>query len=129
MRVIDMTPVNLVATKNLHTILFSFRPNGSSAVDQTTIVGEGVYSVTRDSAGSFTVRLEADYKTTPIEFDPSVSTAGAAVDIQAQPGSYTAPTATERTLLVINLKTGTVNTDLASDANTVVRVRVTFVMV
>lgn len=39
----------------------SFGPNGSSAVDQTTIRGRGVASVARTAAGVFTVTLQDVY--------------------------------------------------------------------
>jgi hypothetical protein len=39
----------------------SFGPNGSSAIDQTTIRGRGVASVARSAAGVFTVTLSDVY--------------------------------------------------------------------
>lgn len=39
----------------------SFGPNGSSAIDQTTIRGRGVASVARSNAGVFTVTLSDVY--------------------------------------------------------------------
>lgn len=39
----------------------SWAPNGSSAVDQTSIKGRGVASVTRASAGAFIVTLQDVY--------------------------------------------------------------------
>lgn len=39
----------------------SFGPNGSSAIDQTTIRGRGVASVERSAAGVFTVTLSDVY--------------------------------------------------------------------
>lgn len=42
-------------------VAFSFVANGSSAVDQTTIRGPGVVSVTRGATGRFDVVLDSAY--------------------------------------------------------------------
>lgn len=39
----------------------SWAPNGAGAVDQTTIRGRGVESVTRTGAGTFVVKLQDQY--------------------------------------------------------------------
>lgn len=50
------------ANDNLVDIVVSWDSNGSSAVDDTTIRGRGVTSVTRDSAGVFTVVFARDVR-------------------------------------------------------------------
>lgn len=91
----------------------SWAPNGSSAVDQTSIKGRGVASVTRDSAGTFTVLLQDVYPT----LLAAVATAqlATAADIVAQVGTSTVSTNTKS--IVVTLLAGAVATDVAANAN------------
>jgi hypothetical protein len=95
------------------TLGISWAPNGSSAVDQTTIKGRGVTSVTRDSAGVFTVALQDVYPT----LLAAVATAqlATAADIVAQVGTSTL-TANGKAI-VVTLLAGAVATDVAANAN------------
>lgn len=91
----------------------SWAPNGSSAVDQTTIKGRGVTSVTRNSAGVFTVLLQDVYPT----LLAAVATAqlATAADIVAQVGTSTL-TANGKSIVVTLLAAATA-TDVAANAN------------
>jgi len=91
----------------------SWAPNGSSAVDQTSIKGRGVASVTRDSAGTFTVLLQDVYPT----LLAAVATAqlATAADIVAQVGTSTVSTNTKS--IVVTLLAGASATDVAANAN------------
>lgn len=95
------------------TLAISWAPNGTSAVDQTSIRGRGVTSVTRNSAGVFTVALQDVY--------PSLLAAVAtmqlatAADIVPQIGTSLL-TANGKTIVVALLAAATA-TDVAANAN------------
>lgn len=91
----------------------SWAPNGSSAVDQTTIKGRGVTSVTRNSAGAFTVLLQDVYPT----LLAAVATAqlATAADIVAQVGTSTL--AANGKSIVVTLLAAATATDVAANAN------------
>lgn len=91
----------------------SWAPNGSSAVDQTSIKGRGVTSVTRDSAGVFTVLLQDVYPA----LLAAVATAqlATAANIVAQVGTSTL-TANGKSIVVTLLAVATA-TDVAANAN------------
>ena len=95
------------------TLGISWAPNGSSAVDQTSIKGRGVASVTRNSAGAFTVLLQDVYPT----LLAAVATAqlATAADIVAQVGTSTL-TANGKSIVVTLLAAATA-TDVAANAN------------
>jgi hypothetical protein len=95
------------------TLGISWAPNGSSAVDQTSIKGRGVTSVTRNSAGAFTVLLQDVYPT----LLAAVATAqlATAADIVPQVGTSLL-TANGKTI-VVTLLAGAVATDVAANAN------------
>jgi hypothetical protein len=95
------------------TLGISWAPNGSSAVDQTTIKGRGVTSVTRDSAGVFTVALQDVYPTLLAAF--ATAQLATAADIVAQVGTSTL-TANGKAI-VVTLLAGAVATDVAANAN------------
>jgi hypothetical protein len=95
------------------TLGISWAPNGSSAVDQTTIKGRGVTSVTRDSAGVFTVALQDVYPTLLAAF--ATAQLATAADIVAQVGTSTL-TANGKAI-VVTLLAGAVATDVAADTN------------
>lgn len=116
-----------VHTPNTRAVEFSFAPNNTSAVDQTTIKGKGVASVTRSAAGKFTCAL-TDSWTSLVGCWPEVRTAQDAVDIYAQAGAFTAGTTAANASIVVKLKTGSTNTDLAADADTIVSVRLVFLV-
>jgi len=98
---------------NVVTLGISWAPNGSSAVDQTSLKGRGVASVTRNSAGVFTVLLQDVYPT----LLAAVATAqlATAADIVAQVGTSTL-TANGKSI-VVTLLVGAVATDVAANAN------------
>ena len=91
----------------------SWAPNGSSAVDQTSIKGRGVASVARTAQGVFTVTMQDVYPTVLA----AVATAqlATAADIVAQVGTSTL-TANGKTI-VVSLLAGATATDVAADAN------------
>ena len=91
----------------------SWAPNGSSAVDQTSIKGRGVASVARTAQGVFTVTMQDVYPT----LLAAVATAqlATAADIVAQVGTSTL-TANGKTI-VVSLLAGATATDVAADAN------------
>ena len=95
------------------TLGISWAPNGSSAVDQTSIKGRGVTSVTRNSAGVFTVLLQDVYPT----LLAAVATAqlATAADIVAQVGTSTL-TANGKSIVVTLLAAATA-TDVAANAD------------
>jgi len=95
------------------TLGISWATNAGSAVDQTSIKGRGVASVTRDSAGTFTVLLQDVYPT----LLAAVATAqlATAADIVAQVGTSTVSTNTKS--IVVTLLAGASATDVAANAN------------
>ena len=95
------------------TLGISWAPNGSSAVDQTSIKGRGVASVARTAQGVFTVTMQDVYPTVLA----AVATAqlATAADIVAQVGTSTL-TANGKTI-VVSLLAGATATDVAADAN------------
>jgi hypothetical protein len=95
------------------TLGISWAPNGSSAVDATSIKGRGVASVTRNSAGVFTVLLQDVYASVLA----AVATAqlATAADIVAQVGTSTL-TASGKSI-VVTLLAGATATDVAANAN------------
>lgn len=78
------TDLNPMRTPNPEAVRLSgsFAPNGSSAVDQSTIKGRGIKSVTRDGAGLFTIQAEGNYQDL-LSHNLSVQLA-AATDLKAQ---------------------------------------------
>ena len=95
------------------TLGISWAPNGSSAVDQTSIKGRGVASVARTAQGVFTVTMQDVYPTVLA----AVATAqlATAADIVAQVGTSTL-TANGKTI-VVSLLAGATATDVAANAN------------
>ena len=95
------------------TLGISWATNAGSAVDQTSIKGRGVASVTRNSAGTFTVLLQDVYPT----LLAAVATAqlATAADIVAQVGTSTVSTNTKS--IVVTLLAGAIATDVAANAN------------
>jgi hypothetical protein len=95
------------------TLGISWAPNGSSAVDQTSLKGRGVASVTRNSAGVFTVLLQDVYNSVLA----AVATAqlATAADIVAQVGTSTL-TASGKSI-VVTLLAGATATDVVANAN------------
>lgn len=104
------------AGKRNHFIGGSFAPNGSSAVDPTTIKGQLVASVTRVSAGLFEVTLRIGVKDV-ISIVPSTQVNSAAtVDVYAQTGAVTITAGP--LVFRIHIKTGGTDTDFpAFDAS------------
>lgn len=94
---------------------FSFAPNGAGAVDQTTINGRGIESVTRTGAGEFDVKLQDVYPQL-LACTGNVRS-NAAANLIVNFGAQTLTTAT-RTIRVrlIDGATGAA-TDLAANAN------------
>jgi hypothetical protein len=115
----------IVETPNTRVVEFSFAPNNTSAVDQTTIKGKGVASVTRSAAGKFTCAL-TDSWTNLHSARADVRMSSDAVDLYAQLGAFTAGTTAANASIVVKLKTGSTNTDIAADADTIVSVRLVF---
>ncbi len=115
------------ATPNTRAVEFSFAPNNTSAVDQTTIKGRGVASVTRSAAGKFTVALTDSY-TSLLGGGADVRMSADNVDLYAQLGAFTAGTTAANASIVVKLKTGATNTDLAADADSIVTVRLVFLV-
>jgi len=95
------------------TLGISWAPNGSRAVDQTSLKGRGVASVTRNSAGVFTVLLQDVYNSVLA----AVATAqlATAADIVAQVGTSTL-TASGKSI-VVTLLAGATATDVVANAN------------
>jgi len=89
----------------------AFRPNGTSAVDNTLNKGIG-FSVARTNAGIFTITLEDSYPGL-ISADASVQL-NAVADLKAQWGAIDVVTAKT---LVLNILAVATATDIASHAN------------
>lgn len=92
----------------------SFAPNGSSAVSQDSIKGRGVKSVTRDGAGLFTIKSEANYQDL-ISHNLSVQLA-AATDLKAQLVSKTLDASGGATFQIRLVAVAT-ETDMSANAN------------
>jgi hypothetical protein len=101
----------------------SFAPNGASALVATGVKGKGV-TVARTSAGLFTITFANGY----VDLICATATAqlATAADINAQIGTYTAPTATASATLTVRLIAVATETDVAANANNRVNVRCTF---
>jgi len=97
----------------------SFRPNGSSAVDNTLNTGIG-FSVVRDDVGDFTITLEDSY----FGIDSAQCSLGLAAPGDSKVNFGDIDVVTARTL-ILNVITGAVSADLASDPDT----RVHFLLV
>ena len=91
----------------------SWATNGASAVDQTSLKGRGVASVTRNSAGVFTVLLQDVY---PVLL-AAVATMQAASAINIVPQVSTSTLTANGKSLVVRLLAGAVETDVGADAN------------
>lgn len=101
----------------------SFAPNGTSAVDQASIRGRGVESVTRDNVGLFTVKL-ADVYPTLLACTATLQLASADDKCVANIGTVDL---NARTVVVrIYDISGAALADVAADANN--RVNLTFVL-
>lgn len=90
---------------------FSFAPNGSSAVAQSSIQGEGIASVTRTGVGVFDVVLKSPWYQFQ-GYTPSLQL-NADADSQITSWNYVASTRT----LTIRVRTAAVAADIAANAN------------
>ena len=101
---------------------FSFYTNGSSDPSNTTALGKQVGTVARTSAGKFTLTLTNRFPAIVGVF-PAVGTAADDVDLypQADLSGYAASGT-----IIVKLKTGATNTDLAAGTNNMVSLLVLF---
>ncbi len=91
---------------------FSFAPNGSSAVTQSTIIGDrAIASVTRAGVGDFDIVVRDDYAVV-LGFLPSVQLATTA-DVTVSDWDYAPTTNTLR----IQVRSGGSAADIAANAN------------
>jgi len=98
---------------NVYALAFSFAPNGASAVDQDSIVGRGIASVTRDDTGDFTIVLEDKwYALLSAQFTISHN---ADTDVVAQIASEDVNGSTPK--IVIRILAVATPTDIAANAN------------
>lgn len=96
-----------------YVVAFSFAPNGTSAVDQTSIVGRGIKSVARDAVGDFTVTLEDKW---PALLGAHFTIShNADTDVVPQIASEDVGGATPK--IVIRVLAGATPTDIAAHAN------------
>lgn len=104
----------------------SFAPNGSSAVDATSIRGKGIYSVARNSAGNFTVTFTADYAAL-VDGQATLQLASGD-DKMVQLGTFTAGTSSARPTLVVRVWdiSGAAETDVSANANNRIHLALTF---
>lgn len=99
--------------RDIIAVPFTFAPNGSSAVVQSSIKGlkRGIASITRTGTGAFNVVFEDSYYDF-VGFAPSVHL-NALADTDVQGGPFTAATKT----MVLNVKTAGVAADIAANTN------------
>lgn len=101
---------------------FSFAPNGTSAVSAASNKGQGVTSVTRNSAGKFTLLLDDTWG----QLDSATGTLqlATAADQFVQIGTYTAASKT----LVVRIwdVSGAGVADVAANANNRVNLKLVF---
>lgn len=107
----------LLGTLNPNVVFLgiSFAPNGNLAVDQTTIVGRGVESVTRAAQGEFDVKLQDVYPQLISATGNVQSNAASGLGVNFGAQTLTTATRTIRVRL-IDGATGAA-TDLAANAN------------
>ena len=90
----------------------SFRPNGTSAVNNALNTGIG-FSVVRDDVGDFTITLEDSY----VAIDSAQCSLGLAAPGDSKVNFGDIEVVTARTL-ILNVITGAVSADLADDVDT-----------
>ena len=90
---------------------FSFAPNGSSAVSQSSIQGEGIQSVTRTGVGVFDIVLNRGWARFR-GFAPSIQL-GTDADTTISSWNYTSATRT----LTIRTRTAGAAADIAANAS------------
>lgn len=108
----NFKPIDAVSTKT-HILSFSFAPNGSSAIDQTSIKGRGVASVARSAQGVFLITLADAYLA--LHSAQATIAMSAATDLVPQWGAIDVTTSTGGTL-VLNTNAGATPTDIAANA-------------
>lgn len=110
--------------RDLTLVVASWAPNGAGAIDQTTIRGRGVDSVTRTGVGVYQITFTERY-TELVGHVPGVGL-NALADTDIQFGVYTAPTATAKGTLDVKVKTAGVAAEIAANANNRVHVILIF---
>lgn len=100
----------------------SFAPNNTSAVDQTTIKGDGIASVARSDVGKFTVTLSDAYS--DYEHVGASLQLVSVADLVPQIGAVDVVTAKT---IVINILAHATPTDIAADAASRINFEITVV--